>query len=193
VTSRAGLGIVLLAGGALWLLAATDVVDLSYSLAIGITLILIGLAIALTPGRHGLLVLLGILVALAGIPALFVDADIWDEGIGEARETPVRSLELVPFEHGIGKLTVDLTTPGLDLDGETVVAKLGIGDLEVIVPTDTDVDLDAHAGAGNIQAFGEEENGIDVDLSGISGTSGSQELDLEVDVGIGSIRVRFEP
>lgn len=193
MTSRAGLGIVLLAGGVLWLLAATDFVDLSYSLAIGITLILVGIAIALTPGRHGLLVLIGILVALAGIPALFVDSDVWDEGVGEARETPESDLELERFEHGIGKLTVDLTTPGLDLDGEIVVAKLGIGDLEVIVPTDVDVDLDAHAGVGNIQAFGEEENGVDVDLGGISGTSGSQELDLELDVGIGSIRVNFEP
>lgn len=193
MTSRAGLGLVLLAGGVLWLLAATDFVDLSYSLAIGITLILIGVAIALTPGRHGLLVLIGILVALAGIPALFVDTDVWDEGIGEARETPTSDRDLVPFEHGIGKLTVDLTTPGLDLDREIVVAKLGIGDLEVIVPTDVDVDLDAHAGVGNIQAFGEEENGIDVELSGISGTSGSQELELELDVGIGNIRVRFEP
>jgi len=193
VTSRAGLGIVLLAGGVLWLLAATDFVDLSYSLAIGITLILVGIAVALTPGRHGLLVLIGILVALAGIPALFVDSDVWDEGIGEARETPESDLELVPFEHGIGKLTVDLTTPGLDLDDEIVVAKLGIGDLEVILPTDADVDLDAHVGVGNIQAFGEEENGIDVELRGISGTSGSQEVDLELDVGVGSVRVRFEP
>jgi predicted membrane protein len=191
MTSRAGLGVVLLAGGALWLLAATDVVDLSYPVAIGIMLILVGLAIALTPGRHGLLVLIGILVALAGVPAMFVDSDVWDEGVGEARETPESSLDLVPFEHGIGKLTIDLTTPGLDLDGESVEASLGIGDLEVIVPSDVDVDLDAHVGVGNIDAFGENENGIDVDLSGISGTSGSQELDLELDVGIGNIRVRI--
>jgi predicted membrane protein len=193
MTSRAGLGIVLLAGGILWLLAATDYVDLSYTVAIGILLILIGVVIALTPGRHGLLVLLGIVVALAGIPALFVDSDLWDEGIGDAVERPESSSDLVPFEHGIGKLTVDLTAPRLDLDGEIVEASLGIGDLEVIVPVDVDVDLDAHVGAGNIDAFGENENGFDVDLTGISGTSGAQELDLELDVGIGNIRVHFEP
>jgi hypothetical protein len=190
MTSRAGLGIVLLAGGILWLLAATDFVDLSYEVAIGATLVLIGVAIALTPGRHTLLVLIGILVALAGIPALFVDTDVWDEGIGDAREMPESDVDLEPFAHGIGKLTIDLTTPGLDLDGENVHAKLGIGDLEVLVPADVDIDLDAHVGVGNIQAFGEEENGIDVDLSGLSGTSGSQELVLELDVGIGNIRVQ---
>jgi len=192
MSSRAGLGVVLLAGGALWLLAATDFVDLSYPVAIGILLIVIGVVIALTPGRHGLLVLLGILVALAGVPALFVDSDLWDEGIGDSLERPESAADLVPFEHGIGKLTVDLTAPRLDLDGERVEASLGIGDLEVIVPDDADVDLDAHVGAGNIDAFGDEENGFDVDVSGITGTSGTQELGLELEVGIGSLRVRFE-
>jgi predicted membrane protein len=193
MSSRAGLGVVLLAGGLLWLLVATDFVDLSYPVAIGILLILIGVVIAITPGRHGLLVLLGIVIALAGIPALFVDSDLWDEGIGDALERPGTSADLVPFEHGIGQLTVDLTAPGLDLDGEKVEARLGIGDLEVIVPDDTDVDLDAHVSAGNIDAFGDEENGFDVDVTGITGTSGTQELDLELEVGIGNLRVRFEP
>jgi predicted membrane protein len=193
MSSRAGLGVVLLAGGLLWLLVATDFVDLSYPVAIGILLILIGVVIAITPGRHGLLVLLGILIALAGIPALFVESGLWDEGIGDALERPERSADLVPFEHGIGQLTVDLTAPGLDLDGEKVEARLGIGDLEVIVPDDTDVDLDAHVSAGNIDAFGDEENGFDVDVTGITGTSGTQELDLELEVGIGNLRVRFEP
>ena len=191
MSSRAGLGLVLLAAGILWFLAATDFVDLSYPVAIGILLILVGVVIALTPGRHGLLVLIGILIALAGIPALFVDSDVWDEGIGDATERPESPSDLVHFEHGIGKLTIDLTTPGLDLDGETVEASLGIGDLEVIVPADTDVDLDAHAGVGNIDALGENENGVDVDLTGISGTSGSQELRLDHEVGIGNVRVEL--
>jgi hypothetical protein len=47
--------------------------------------------------------------------------------------------------------------------------------------------------AGNIDAFGDEENGFDVDVTGITGTSGTQELDLELEVGIGNLRVRFEP
>jgi predicted membrane protein len=191
MSGRAGLGVVLLAAGGLWLLAATDVVDVSYRVAVGALLVVIGVVIMVSRGRRGLLVLVGILVVLAGIPALFVDSDIWSDGIGEATENPASRAELEPFEHGIGKLTVDLTTPGLPLDDASVEASLGIGDLLVLVPTDTDVSLDAHVGVGNIQAFGEEENGVDVDLSGISGTSGSQELDLELDVGIGNIRVEL--
>lgn len=191
MSGRAGLGIVLLAAGALGLLAATDVVDVSYRVAVGVLLVVVGVVIMLSRGRRGLLVLVGILVVLAGIPALFVDSDVWSDGIGEATEKPASRAELEPFEHGIGKLTVDLTTPGLPLDDASIEANLGIGDLLVLLPPDTDVSLDAHVGAGNIEAFGEEENGVDVDLSGITGTSGSQELDLELDVGIGNIRVEL--
>jgi predicted membrane protein len=192
MSSRAGLGVVLLAAGTLWLLTLTGVVDLSYGVVIGILLILVGVVIAVTPGRHALLVLVGLLIALAGIPALFVDSDLWTEGIGEAEEAPQRAADLEPFEHGIGKLTVDLTAPNLDLDGAVVVARLGIGDLQVLVPASADVTLDAHVGAGNVEAFGESENGFDVDLDGISGTSGTQEFELEAEVGLGNLRVEME-
>ena len=190
MSGRAGLGVVLLAAGVLWLLAATDLVDLSYRVAIGILLVVVGLAIALSRSHRGPLVVVGVLVVLLGVPALFVDNDLWTEGVGDQTFAPAASEDLEPFEHGIGKLTVDLTATGLDLDGEIVEARLGIGDLEVIVPAHADVGLDAHVGAGNIDAFGDEENGFDVDVNGISGTSGTQELDLVVEVGIGNLSVR---
>jgi predicted membrane protein len=186
---RSALGLLLLGAGILWLLTAADVVDLSYTTWIGILLIAIGLAIVLIPGRHGFLTFVGVLVVLAGVPALLVDRDVFEGGIGDEVETPLTLADDEPFRHGIGKLTVDLTEPGLELDGETVEASVGIGELLVLVPLDTDVTLDAHVGIGNAQAFGEEENGVDVDLTTISGTSGSQELDLELEVGIGDVRV----
>ena len=192
MSGRAGLGIVLLAAGVLWLLAATDIVDLSYRVAIGILLVVVGLAIALSRSHRGPLVLVGILVVLAGIPALFVDNDVWTEGVGDETVSPAQTADLVPFEHGIGKLTVDLRAPGLELDDETVEASLGIGDLLVLVPADTDVRVDAHVGIGNIEALGGSEDGLDVDFERISGTSGAQELELELEVGIGSIRVELE-
>jgi predicted membrane protein len=190
MTGRLALGAVVLGAGVLWLLSAADVIDLAYSTWIGAGLVAIGLAIAVTPGRHGLLVLLGILVALAGIPALVIDEDVLKGGVGEAVETPRSQADLEPFRQGIGKLTVDLTSPGLELDGVAIEASVGIGELVVIVPDDTDVSVDAHVGVGNAEALGDTESGIDVDLVGISGTSGAQEIDLELEVGIGNLRVQ---
>lgn len=192
MSGRAGLGVVLLAAGVLWLLAATDVVDLSYRVGIGILLVVVGVAIALSRSHRGPLVVVGILVVLLGIPTLFVDNDLWTEGVGDQTFAPAEAADLEPVEHGIGKLTVDLRTPGLELDDRTVEASLGIGDLLVLVPEDTDVKLDAHVGIGNIQALGREENGIDADLERISGTAGAQEVELDLEVGIGSIRVELE-
>ncbi len=88
-----------------------------------------------------------------------------------------------------GKLTVDLTAPDLDLDEQTVEASVGIGELLVLVPEDTDITVDAHVGVGNADVLGEEENGFDVDFASISGTSGTQELTLDLEAGIGDIRV----
>ncbi len=190
--SRSALGLLLVGGGVLWALQAADVIDLAYATWIGLILIGIGFALALTRGRYGLLVLVGVLVVLAGLPALVVDGDVLEGGIGDAEEAPESSLELDPFRQGIGKLTVDLTDPALDLDDRTVEASVGIGDLLVLVPVGTDASVDAHVGAGNIDAFGENENGVDVRLTTISGTSGTQEVDLELEVGIGNIRVEHD-
>jgi predicted membrane protein len=189
MSGRIVLGILVLGAGILGLLSATDVVDLSYAAWVGVALIGVGLAIAFVPRRRGLLVVLGILIALAGIPALVVDDELLQGGIGEATERPESSADLVPFRQFIGKLTVDLTAPGLDLDGASVEASVGMGDLLVLVPEDTDVTLDVHVGAGNAEAFGEEKNGFDVELDGITSTSGSQELALELDVGLGNVQV----
>jgi predicted membrane protein len=189
MTSRGALGLALLAGGVLWLLDLADVVDVSYTTWIGVLLVAIGLLIALTPGGHGFLVFLGILLVLVGLPALFVDHDLLEGGIGDDVEQPQTRLDLEPFRQGIGKLTVDLTEPGLDLDEEVVEASVGIGELLVLVPLDTDVTVDAHVGIGNAEVLGEEENGVDVDLDSISGTSGSQEVTLDLEVGIGNLRV----
>lgn len=187
--SGIALGLVLVGAGVLWLLSAADVVDLAPRVWIGVVLIGIGLAIALTPGRHRALVILGLLVALAGVPVLAVGDEVFEGGIGASTESPRSSTDLEPFRHGIGKLTVDLTEPDLPLDEATIEASLGIGELVVLVPEGTDIALDAHVGVGNAEGLGQTENGVDVDLSGISGTSGRQEVTLELDVGVGNLRI----
>jgi hypothetical protein len=189
MTGRIAFGVLLVGAGGLWLLSSAGVVDLTYQTWIGLLLIAIGIAIAVVPGGHGLLVTLGVLVTFAGLPALLADEDVFSGGIGDAVEAPTAPTELQPFRHGIGKLTIDLTAPALELDGAEVEGSLGIGELVVLVPVDADVALDAHVGIGNVEAFGDTESGVDVDLERLSGTSGTQELALVLEVGIGNVRV----
>ena len=58
------------------------------------------------------------------------------------------------------------------------------------MPEDTDITVDAHVGVGNADVLGEEENGFDVDFASISGTSGTREPTLDLEAGIGDIRVQ---
>lgn len=189
MTGRIALGTLLLGAGVLWLLSALDVVDLSYTTWIGILLIAIGLAVALSPGRHGFLVFLGILVVLAGVPAVVFSDDLFEGGIGDRVETPEDEAELEPFRVGIGKLTVDLTSP--ELADTRVEASVGIGELLVLVPPNAEVRVDAHVGIGNVEAFDETESGVDVDLdeSFPGPVRGGRSLDLDLEAGIGNIRV----
>ena len=189
MSGRIALGAVAIGAGVLWLLSEADVIDLSLTTWVGILLIGLGVAIALTRGSRRGLVVLGVVVALIGIPALLVDDDLFSGGVGVSTKRPQTTADLEPFRHAIGKLTVDLTAPDLDLDDQTVEASVGIGELLVLVPDETDVKVDAHVGAGNVDVLGEQEDGFDVDLDWISGTSGMQEVTLDLEAGVGDIRV----
>jgi predicted membrane protein len=189
MSGRIAFGFVLLAAGTLGVLEAADVVEIEFRTWVGVLLIVVGVAIAVSSSQRRLLVLAGVILVLVGIPALLVDPDLFEGGIGETEERPRSAADLEPFRHGIGKLTVDLTEEGLPLDEATIEASVGIGELVVIVPRDVDFTLDAHARVGNIEALGESTSGVDADLERISGTAGSQEVTLELDVGIGNLRV----
>lgn len=188
MTSRVALGAILLGGGVLWLLSSAGVLDLSYQTWIGILLIAIGLAIAFTPGHHGLLTLVGILVVIAGLPALVV-GDLMTGDVGDAIEAPATLADIDEYEHGIGKLTIDLTAPGLADENLDIKASVGIGELLVLVPEAANVTVDAHVGMGNIDALGVQEDGVDVDLDEEFPGMGEQEIALELENGLGDIRV----
>jgi hypothetical protein len=189
MSRRVGPGAVLVAFGILWLLSAADAVDLSWGAAAGILLVVIGLAIALDPGHaHGLLVVLGVLVALAGLPALAVDEDLFAGGVGDRRETPSSPADVDdPYRLAMGQLVLDLT---LLQEGDVEIeASVGMGQLQVHVPATATVTLDAHVGMGNVSVFGADEGGIGVDVERELPGSGEPRLELELDVGMGEVRL----
>ena len=189
MSGRIAFAALILGAGALWVLTAVDVLDLTRATWVGLLLIGTGAAIAFA-GRRIPFVVLGIVVALAGVPALLVDDRLFEGGVGDSTERPESASELQPFHHAVGKLTVDLTGPDLELDEKTVEASIGAGELLVLVPENTDVTVDAHVWAGRAASLDEtEKSGLDVDLTSISGTSGTQELTLELEAGAGNIRI----
>ena len=189
MTGRIALGTILVGAGVLWLLSTLDVIDLSYRTWVALVLIAVGFAIVLTPGRHGGLVVVGMLVVLAGVPALAVDEDVLTGGVGDSVETPKASADLESYHHGIGKLTIDLRATSLEAGPTKVEASLGIGELLVRVPRSVDVTVDAHAGMGHIDALEDEEGGIDVDLDRTFEGPSEKQLRLDLEVGIGNVRV----
>jgi hypothetical protein len=181
------IGGVLLVLGAVWLLDATDVVDVDADIALAGLVVLIGLAVIAAPrgGGRALLIVFGILVALAAAAATLVDPGRLDDGIGDRTETPRTAADVHRYKLGIGQLTVDLTQ--LDVDAR-IEASIGIGELEVIVPGDAALEVDAELGAGNVRVRGEEHDGTNVDVKTSSPGSGPR-FELELDGGLGQIAV----
>jgi hypothetical protein len=182
----AATGALLVAAGVVWLAEAAGWIDLDARTWVGLLLIGIGLVLVVDRrSPHGLLVGLAILLLLLGIPLSALDADALDGGIGERIEAP--RLPGGDYELGVGKLVVDLTDTDLAGGGE-VEASVGIGELVVEVPPGVAVRVEGHAGMGNVELFGEHERGVDVDLETERPGDGPV-LELDVSVGIGSLRV----
>lgn len=189
---RGGLvpGLLLVAVGAGWLLETTGAVDLDAEVWIGLLLVAVGLGIALDARRsHGLLVALGVVLVILGIPVAAIDVDVVSGGVGDVVESPSTEAELEPrYEHGVGKLTIDLTSVGLP-QRVAVEASLGIGDLLVLVPADAAVDVDAQAGIGDVVVLGAQESGIGAEVDVTAPGTSDRRVQVEADVGIGKLVV----
>jgi len=184
------LGTVIVALGAIWLLEATDTVDLDTGLWVGIVLVGIGVGVIAAPpgGARALLIVIGLFVALIGGTLAATDVE-FSGGVGDRTEMPSSVDDLEdPYELGIGRLELDLTE--LDLDADTTVrAQIGIGQLVVTVPAARPVSVDAESGAGDIDVLGEHDDGWNADVETEAGRGG-RELHLELEAGMGGIRVQ---
>lgn len=183
-------GLLLVAIGVGWLLETTGVIDLTFEVWVGLLLVAVGLGIVLDPGHpHGVLVVVGVLLVLVGIPAAAIDVDVVSGGVGDELNAPLTASQLEDrYEHGIGQLTIDLTSPGLPQRVE-VEASLGIGELRIYVPRDADVEVRAEAGIGDVLVLGIQESGVGPDVDVVDEGPSAQVVTIEADVGIGQVRV----
>jgi hypothetical protein len=197
--------------GVCWALHAASVLQLSVAsvAAGGLVIVGAGLLASLWLGRAPGLIFAG--VALAGVllvasvvePWLaeqrWLHADTWQPVVldhlkasaGARNHQPHTLDDLQPvYELGLGDLTLDLTQ--LDFSGETreVRVKLGLGELNVIVPSGTRVEAHGEVGLGEATALDrhEEGSGIRIDSSDPGQEQGRLRVDFNVGMGEGTVR-----
>jgi predicted membrane protein len=95
------------------------------------------------------------------------------------------------YSLAIGNLSVDLRDVDFAGSSRHVHAQLGIGQLNVTVPTGVRVVLDAHAGFGGVTAFGDSAHECcPTDVHVVqSGAPGGGTLHLDAEVGAGHVDI----
>jgi phage shock protein PspC (stress-responsive transcriptional regulator) len=141
--------------------------------------------------RRLLIALLALLtVAAATFIAAVATAFAWfnvslGDGVGDRTEAPASVVALHrSYELGVGNLRVDLSR--IPVTREThVTAKVGVGELRIVVPREVLVSVDAHAKVGEVNALRRHADGRDARVE--TGSNGL--LVIDADVGAGRIDV----
>jgi len=100
-------------------------------------------------------------------------------GTGEVTWAPTTSFGAATYRLAIGYATLDLTQRPYSGRPVTIDASVAVGKLRVLIPRNAAVDLVSHVGAGSVWGPGP--------ASGSSGPGKLPRLDLNVQVGAGSI------
>ena len=132
--------------------------------------------------------LLALVVVAAAIFIAAFDVDL-GHGIGD-RDVVVTSAEELHDEYrlGIGSLDLELSDVQFPVGETQVRARVDVGDLQVIVPSDVALRIHATAEVGEIDlpnGIGGDGRNVVSDLT----ETGERVLVLDADVGAGSVRV----
>jgi Cell wall-active antibiotics response 4TMS YvqF len=188
---RLAFGLVVLGIGVGWLLGALGV-DVRWDLVLPGALILIGGLLIITArsaaGQSGLITVGVILTIVLLIGTAFNVP--FTGGVGERTIRPTENVIDRDVELGVGQLTFDLTAVSFEtmVGGTELRARVGVGELIVIVPDGAPIRVEARSGLGNVQVFDQEEAGVDAEISTPGPAEGSA-ITLIATVGIGEVRV----
>jgi hypothetical protein len=188
---RLAFGLVLLAIGIGWLLGALGV-DVPWDLVLPGALIAIGGLLIITArsgAGHGGLITTGVVLTIVLLIGTGFNVPLAG-GVGERTVRPTEHVIDREVELGVGQLTFDLT--GVDFQtmvgGTELRARVGVGELIVIVPEEAPIRVEAHSGLGNVQVFGQEDGGVDAEIT-TPAPVGAPAITLIATVGIGEVRV----
>jgi len=191
---RAVVGAAALAVGIALLLDNTDVLNVTPKGVVAVLLLIVGtgLVIGTWIGRARWLIIPGlVLTLLLALLAILPDWQLGD-GAGERLWQP-RSLSQVRSDYrlGAGELLIDLSEVEFAGRSRNMEARVGFGELIVIVPKDITVDVEARVGAGEADLFRRTQSGLGVnDELRETGERGAGRLDVDAQVGFGQITIR---
>lgn len=195
---RVIVGATLVILGGVWLLQETGVVDVPLRALMPLALIGVGIGLVVGarrgsyPGLIALGVVLTILLML-GSPTERNDVfGRFDRSPVESDvERPLEASDLHPYRIDTGRLTIDLTRLRLDDRTYRISARVGAGQLVVIVPEGVPIRVNARSGVGNVEIPGDESSGIgaDKEFEAPGFDDARPRFELHLRVGVGSIRV----
>jgi phage shock protein PspC (stress-responsive transcriptional regulator) len=185
------ISLLLIGGGAAALVDGAGWVHFTVAGVLASGLVLVGAVLVLSAWRgraHGLIPI-GLLLLLATIPAVTIDVPITG-GMGERIYQPTTRAELQrTYELGIGHLKIDLRDAPLTDQVTHIDGRLGIGNLEVEVPSNVRVDVQTHNGAGSADLFGKIDGGWPHHAHAVAGVAQPGVLYLDLRVGAGAVNV----
>ena len=187
-------------GGTLWLGDRLGFSGDHHVIALAATLAALGLLVlglGVAGWRAGFVGVLAILTAVATLGSGAVaDGARWGGRVGDVTWTPTAATwppAAAATEIGVGDGRLDLR--GLPVDGlanPTIPARVGMGDLTVVVPEGLTLALRGHVGLGEITVREPDgtrtRNGTDVQQDVTVGT-GPTEVTVDANVGVGQITV----
>ena len=151
---------------------------------------------AVAPARRGrfwrtLLIVVGSLLALL-LVAVAVFVAVFpvhlSRGVGNETYVPSSAADLHrSYRLGVGDLFVDLRNVRLPVGETKLTTRVDVGGLRVIVPPGAALRVKADVGLGNLNLFGEANDGRNVDDAVTE--RGARVLVLDAHVGAGSLRV----
>lgn len=186
--------------GVLALVARFTDWDLDAGIVLGGALLVVGAGLVVasfSTGRtaRGALIALGAVLSLALIAAESVPWDDVDGGLGDRTFAPSSATGVrAVYDGGVGDMTVDLSEVDVgDLD-EPIRTKVehGLGDVEIVLPSDADVRVSVDSGVGEVSIFGRKgltEGTFDGSGTGSWVGDDEAEIILDVDAGVGNVEV----
>ena len=108
------------------------------------------------------------------------------DGVGDHVYAPATAAAIAPsYRLGVGNLRIDLSAIRLAARELHVQAKVGVGELRVVVPRGVPVQVDARAKVGDVYVVGREDSGRNAVVK--TGTGGGYVIDATV--GLGKVTV----